>query len=154
MTAILLQSLSDAGVQLTIGDTGKLKVSGDQSAVDRWLPDIRTHKPELIALLQGTCQGNQQPPPLTPDQQADIQEAIDERAAILEFEAGLPRPEAETQATSAMRVYRYRVTDKPNDWLVMIAPGCDLEEARRTLIARFGSERLLEVQIHRPEVRP
>jgi hypothetical protein len=67
----LLQNLSDAGVQLAIGDTGKLKVSGDQSAVDRWLPEIRTHKPELIALLQGTHQGT--PPPLTSEQHADIQ---------------------------------------------------------------------------------
>lgn len=51
-----------------------------------------------------------------------------------------------------MRVYHYRLTDRPKDWLVMIAPGCELDEARRSLIARFGSERLLEVQIHRPEV--
>ena len=64
----------------------------------------------------------------------------------------MPRPEAEARAASAMRVYRYRLTDRPADWLVMIAPGCDLDEARRTLIARFGTERLLEVQIHRPEV--
>lgn len=149
MTATLLQNLSDAGVQLAIGDTGKLKVTGDQSAVDRWLPEIRTHKPELIALLQDTHQGTS--PPLTSEQHADIQEAIEERAAILEFDAGLPRTQAEAQATNAMRVYRYCVTDKPQDWLVMIAPGCDLEEARRTLVGRFGAERLIDVQFHQPE---
>lgn len=93
-------------------------------------------------------------PPLTADQQADIREVIDERAAILEYEAGTPRPEAEARAASAMRVYRYRLTDRPADWLVMIAPGCDLDAALRTLIARFGSERLLEVQIHRVEAMP
>lgn len=152
MTAALLQNLSDAGLQLIVGDTGQLKVSGDQSAVDRWLPAIRTHKLDLIALLQGIDKGNQPPPPLTPDQHADIQEAIEERAAILEFDADQPRPEAEIQAANAMRVYRYRLTEKPNDWLMMIAPGCDLEEARRALVGRFGAERLMDVQAHRPEI--
>lgn len=93
-------------------------------------------------------------PPLTSDQEADVREAIAERAAIQEHDGGLSRPEAETQATRAMRVYRYLLTDKPNQWLVMIAPGCDLDEARRTLIAQFGLERLLEIQRHRPERKP
>jgi hypothetical protein len=79
-----------------------------------------------------------------------IQEAIEERAAILEFDADLPRTQAEAQATNAMRVYRYRVTDKPHDWLVMIAPGCDLEEARRILIGRFGETRLIDVRESTP----
>ncbi|WP_200377130.1 hypothetical protein [Thiocystis violacea] len=103
---------------------------------------------------QGASRGACHLPPMTADQQADIREVIDERAAILEYEAGTLRPEAEARAVGAMRVYRYRLTDRPADWLVMIAPGCDLDAARRTLIARFGNERLLEVQIHRPEVMP
>jgi hypothetical protein len=43
-----------------------------------------------------------------------------------------------------MRVYRYRLIDKPDTWLTMIAPDCDLEEARRSLRLRFG-ERLAAV---------
>ncbi|MCK7581520.1 MAG: hypothetical protein MZV65_41775 [Chromatiales bacterium] len=36
------------------------------------------------------------PPPLTADDQAAIQESITERAAILEFDAGMERRQAET----------------------------------------------------------
>lgn len=32
----------------------------------------------------------------------------------------------------AKHVFRYRLIDKPS-WLTMIAPGCDLAEARRVL---------------------
>jgi hypothetical protein len=46
-----------------------------------------------------------------------------------------------------MRVYRYRLIDKPDTWLTMIAPNCDLEEARRCLRLRFG-ERLTYVVEH------
>ena len=88
---------------------------------------------------------NRELPPLTPTQRRDLQEAVDERAAILEFDAGQPRLQAEMQARNALRVYRYRVTDRPTEWLTLIAPGCDLDEARQTLIQRFGVERVIEV---------
>jgi hypothetical protein len=45
-----------------------------------------------------------------------------------------------------MRVYQYRLTDKPDTWLTMLAPGCDLDEARRSLVLRFGPERLIDVR--------
>jgi len=54
---------------------------------------------------------------------------------------GEPRP----PSLSRMSVYRYRLTDKPGTWLVLIAPGCDLDEARRVLENQFGAERLIEV---------
>ncbi|MBK1716671.1 hypothetical protein [Thiocystis violacea] len=97
------------------------------------------------------CQGANgwERPALSGLDQAAIHEAIEERAAILEHEAHLPRPQAETQAARAMRVYRYRLTDHP-DWLTLIAPGCDLEEARRALVSRFGAERVLDIQAHQP----
>ena len=44
-----------------------------------------------------------------------------------------------------MRVYRYRLSDRPTDWLIMIAPGCNLAEVRRALALRFGSERVIEM---------
>ncbi|MEJ1298320.1 MAG: hypothetical protein RPU64_04125 [Candidatus Sedimenticola sp. (ex Thyasira tokunagai)] len=44
-----------------------------------------------------------------------------------------------------MRIYRYRITDNPVRWNTMIAPGCDAEEARRSLINIYGAARLLEV---------
>lgn len=146
----LLANLRAAGVRLDITERGTLRYQGDQSAVDCWLPRIRQSKAELLALLSADTG----PPPLTPEQRNGIREAIAERAAIQEYDGGLSRSEADAQARHAMRVYRYRLTERPADWLVMIAPGCDLDEARRTLIARFGSERLLEVQRHRQEVMP
>jgi hypothetical protein len=46
-----------------------------------------------------------------------------------------------------MRVYRYRLIDKPDTWLTMIAPDGDLEAARRSLRLHFG-ERLTDVAEH------
>ena len=43
-------------------------------------------------------------------------------------------------------VYEYRLTDSPS-WLVFLAPsGVDLNNARRTLEAQFGEDRLVEVR--------
>lgn len=51
MTAALLFDLSAAGVKVRMDEQGTLKASGDQAALDRWLPEIRTHKAEILALL-------------------------------------------------------------------------------------------------------
>lgn len=144
--ATLLANLRSAGVRLAVTERGTLRYQGDPSTVDQWLPRIRQYKAELLALLSTDIGLS----PLTPEQRNGIREAIAERAAIQEHDGGLSRPEAEAQARCAMRVYRYRLTDRPADWLMMIAPGCELDEARQSLIARFGRERLLEVQIHQP----
>jgi hypothetical protein len=73
-----------------------------------------------------------------------IREHLEERAAIQEYDGGLTRKQAETKARRNMRVYQYRLTDSPESRLIMIAPGCDLEEARENLCKRFG-DRLLDV---------
>ena len=51
------------------------------------------------------------------------------------------------EARRTLRVFQYRLTDTPDSWLVLIAPGCDLAEARESLRARFGS-RLLDRRKH------
>ncbi|WP_041447080.1 hypothetical protein [Thiocystis violascens] len=84
-------------------------------------------------------------PPLPHSQETAIREALDERASILEFDAGLPQSVADTHESNALRVYRYRVTDHHEVWLILIAPGCTLDDARHTLSGRFGAERLLDV---------
>lgn len=88
------------------------------------------------------------PPPLTDEDQESITDAVQERAAIMEFDGGLPRAEAEQQARSLMRVYRVLVgmADTDPRWCVMLAPGCDITEARGTAVARFGAERVLDVR--------
>lgn len=51
----------------------------------------------------------------------------------------------ERPPTSPTPVYRYRLTDKPDTWLILIAPGDDLTEARKVLENQFGKERVIEV---------
>ncbi len=91
---------------------------------------IRQHKAALLDLLA--------PPALTTEERESIEEAIEERAGILEHDADMSRPEAEAQAASAMRVYRLLVSMGEG------APGCDLAEAERGARLKFGS-RLLAV---------
>jgi hypothetical protein len=82
---------------------------------------------------------------LSPAEIEASREAIDERAAIREFDGGEDRTTAEREARSAMRVFHFRLADRPDIWLTMLAPGCDLDDARRTLSLRFGEDRLIEV---------
>lgn len=39
------------GVKVGIGTDGQLKLTGDRQAAEQWLPVIRAHKAELLALL-------------------------------------------------------------------------------------------------------
>jgi hypothetical protein len=87
------------------------------------------------------------PPDLSSADEEAIAEAIEERAAIREFEGGESSETAKCEARVAMCAFRYRLTDEPSTWITMIAPGCELEEARRTLDLRFG-KRLLDVVRH------
>jgi hypothetical protein len=87
---------------------------------------------------------------LSADDRQAIEEAIEERAAIREFDGGQTRDVAEREARTAMRVYRYRLADSPDTWLVMIAPGCNLAEARGALNLQFGPDRVLELVEHTP----
>lgn len=50
--AAILQAVNADGVRLTMSPSGTLKVTGDGSAVTRWLPVIREHKPAIIDALQ------------------------------------------------------------------------------------------------------
>ncbi len=49
--AIIKQAMAD-GVRIALSGTGTIKASGDQSAVNRWLPSIREHKPGIVAALR------------------------------------------------------------------------------------------------------
>jgi hypothetical protein len=80
-----IQQIRDDGVTLALSPSGDLKVGGRPSAVQRWLPDIRAHKPDIVACLQSEFAKLQE-------------EAFEERAAIMEFDGGLPREEAERAA--------------------------------------------------------
>lgn len=96
----------------------------------------------------------QAPPPLSAAEQADIREAIEERSAIREHDGGEDRATAERNARSAMRVFRYRLVERPEVWLSMLAPNTDMVEARHALTLRFGADRLVDVVLQETEQEP
>lgn len=126
-----------------------LRADGDQLLLDApkdaLTQDLREtlkqHKPALLDLLRNRG--------LTEDQRADIQEHLEERSAIMECDGGLSRREAEHQAKRNLRVYRYRLADNPDSWLIFLSPGSDLDEATRLLERQFGVGRVLEVRTHK-----
>jgi hypothetical protein len=80
----IVTELRAAGVCLTI-EGGKVKATGDKAALERWLPVLREHKADLLAYLWAEV----------------LREHYEERAAILEYEGGLPRAEAEANARAS-----------------------------------------------------
>jgi hypothetical protein len=121
---------------------GTLYVSPIEQITDALRVKIRANKSELLALLSGA-----EPPPLSPADREAIREAISERAGIREFDGAEGRATAEREAAAGMRVFLYRLADRPDTWLTMLAPGCDFDEARRSLALRFGPERVVEVRV-------
>lgn len=49
--ATILRQAEIEGVRLTLSGNGKIKAAGQQSVVDRWLPFIQQHKPEIVRAL-------------------------------------------------------------------------------------------------------
>lgn len=149
-TAAALLDLARAdGIEVYTHATG-IKVRGPSDAVARWIPLLRPHKPALLALLTGAPAAgpSSAPPPLTPADRAAIAERIEERAAIQEHDAHLPRPVAEQEARAGMRVYRVLVAmgkGEADRWVTMLAPQCDLTEATRAARGQFGPARVLDI---------
>ena len=138
-----LTRMRAAGVTLAVRD-GNLAVQTRRPLTAAQAGFLRANKTALIALLARETEA-----PLPPETHEAMEESIAERAAIREFDGGEPRAVAEREARAAMRVYQYRITDKPASWLTLIAPGCDLDEARRIITNRFGAARVLDVVPHR-----
>ncbi|HUX90825.1 MAG TPA: hypothetical protein VMV48_09070 [Gallionellaceae bacterium] len=51
-TAELIEQATAEEVILALSPSGTIKATGDQSAVDRWLPVIRDNKPGILCELQ------------------------------------------------------------------------------------------------------
>jgi hypothetical protein len=103
----IMRCAAGDGVALTVTPAGTIKARGPNEAVRRWLDPVRAHKAELLALL------------------AD-REFFEERAAILEFDAGLPRPEAEA---CALEEWRVKLSNGAEARLIQ-QPGVTLAELR------------------------
>ena len=50
--ARIIQQAAVEGVRLAVTPAGTIKATGNQGTVNRWLPLIREHKPEIIEALQ------------------------------------------------------------------------------------------------------
>src|SRR5262249_24400920 len=86
-----LQALSaarSAGVRIRL-DGDQLDLSAEQQPPENLLELLHRYKPELLRLLRPSLEGWSA---------EDWQAFFDERAAICEFDGGLPRPEAEARA--------------------------------------------------------
>jgi hypothetical protein len=81
----IVAELRSAGVRLTPGEGGGVRVTGDKAALERWLPVLRERKADLIAYLWAEV----------------LREHYEERAGILEHDGGLPRAEAEASARAS-----------------------------------------------------
>ncbi|MDD5580873.1 MAG: hypothetical protein PHY16_16545 [Methylobacter sp.] len=128
-----LNEINQAGLRLCLhGD--QVRVENAHRLTDRLRNLIRENKAALISQLSKTSAA---------EIQMNVREAIEERAGILEHEAGLPKAEAEQEAVSPLRVYCYRHKEHPDRELIAIMPGCNLDEARRCLKARFGDNLLM-----------
>jgi hypothetical protein len=44
----ILERATVAGVSVALSSTGTVRVTGDQAAVEKWLPPIREHKPNIL----------------------------------------------------------------------------------------------------------
>lgn len=44
----ILERATAAGVAVALSSTGTVRVTGDQAAVEKWLPAIREHKPNIL----------------------------------------------------------------------------------------------------------
>lgn len=149
--ADLLSAATSAGLALRV-EAGALRVRGPQGAIATWAPMLKAHKPALIALLQPPPERElPTAPPLSADELEDVRESVEERAGILEFDAGIPRSEAESLAAGATRVFQVLIgmgADEPPRWITMLCPGCTLAEASRICAVKFGVGRVLKVLDH------
>lgn len=78
----LLRTLADVNVTVSVTDAGDLRLAGLTATVSRYADAIRRAKPEIVAALKRS-------------QASDFEE----RAAIAEFDGGLPRAHAEVLAS-------------------------------------------------------
>jgi hypothetical protein len=49
----LLSRAKNEGLQLKLTERGTIKVEGTTEAIEKWTPELRTHKAEIVATLQG-----------------------------------------------------------------------------------------------------
>jgi len=135
---MLLSRVRAQGVTLW-AENGNLRYRGAKGALALLLPELVQHKSELLALL------SRQATPRKLDLE-DTAEYLNERAAILEYEQGFTRPDAEKEAVRRA-VLHFRLKELYGDPPCM-GGGVVIGETVGELLADLGrgyGTRLLEV---------
>jgi hypothetical protein len=101
----IISACFEAGVTLSVSAAGRLAFSGERQVVEALLPSLRAHKTEILAALRAES---------IRDAQDDLAEYATERAAVLEYDEGLPRTEAEGEAV-ARTLVRFGLAESYGD---------------------------------------
>jgi hypothetical protein len=133
----ILNEINQAGVSISL-DGERIKVSNPSYLTDKLRNLIHTNKQEIVSQLARTSEAKSN------ELLQDIREHLEERAAIMEYDGGLSRHDAEQAATKAIRVYCYRMTDKPYTELTVIMPNTEFDEAIEKMKNKYG-DHLLDV---------
>jgi ArsR family metal-binding transcriptional regulator len=133
----VLNEINQAGLIISLAGE-QLNIANPKKLTDGLRNLIRTNKQDIVRQLSTTNAAKAN------ELLQDIRDQIEERVAIMEFDAGLSRHDAEQAAIKAIRVYCYRVKEKPDSELVAIMPNASLSEAHESLRLRYGN-RLLAV---------
>ena len=125
----LLDQLKNQGLTFTL-DQGRLLVTPRSAITPAMAELIREHKPALVAALQA----RQAEPGADLD---DMREFYEKRAAIIEYDGGLPKPEAEAHALHLACV-RFNLYQGEGGGYV-VAPGKTIAEVINNLKVRYGN---------------
>ncbi len=138
----LLYRSQELGVSLW-AEGSSIRYRGQRSAVESLLPEIKSHKSELLAILkpiespkQSSTQGDESAP--DPIDAENILEYAEERAAVLEFDAGMQRAEAEQRAVYRA-VLKFRLIENQGGGTVIGAEGDTLQDLKDALSWRYGN---------------
>ena len=117
-TADILEHAFDDGVTMSLTPTGTIKMRGDGAAVNRWLPMIREHKPDILAALQEfeALLARVGPAYLTPGHEYDEIRL----AAMRDLDSAL----------QSLRLMAKELDAAKGDILTLIPEGCALPEER------------------------
>jgi hypothetical protein len=100
--AATVEAAVAAGITIKV-DGERLVLSATERPDDRLLEDLRREKPAILAYLRDVAAWTDE----------DWQALFDERAAIMEFDGGLAREEAEEAAASEVSLLRSLVRLRP-----------------------------------------
>ncbi len=145
------------GVTVSATAAGGIRLSGPETAIRRLAFDAKALKPDLLSHLSHRAPVDRdrktryESKPVPPVPPVPAKNGTGATVPYVPEEPTEPKTlyfqtNRQTDGKSAMRVYQYRLADRPDAWLTMIAPECDLDDARHALALRFGPERLIEVR--------